>query len=299
MNRLARVRSALAIGAALVCAAPAYGAERPHNWMREYVDLRQRALLERILGVEDAAELRSRISTKIINGTTAASSSHPFQVGLLYKAEPDNFFAQYCGGSLVRPNVVVTAAHCSDFVTANEVQVLTGARRLDGTGTRRNVAGIIVHPAWDPATSNNDVAVWILTTSASGIPLAKLATSDPATGTNLLATGWGDTTDSESTASFPIELKQVNVPLVSRANCNDANSYNGAITTRMICAGFDAGGKDTCQGDSGGPLTRKQDGSFKVLTGITSFGSGCADPDYFGVYTRVSEFRNWIVNQYP
>src|SRR5687767_867190 len=145
MNRFARVRSALAIGAALFCAAPAYGAEAPHNWMREYVELRQQALLERILGVEDAAELRSRAATRIINGT-AASRSHPFQVGLLYKAEPDNFFAQYCGGSLVRPNVVVTAAHCSDFVTANQVQVLTGARLLDGTGTRRNVERIIVHP---------------------------------------------------------------------------------------------------------------------------------------------------------
>jgi trypsin len=299
MNRFARVRSTLTIGAALLCAAPAYGAEGPHNWMREYVELRQQALLDRILGVEDAAELRSRAGTRIINGTTAAPGSNPFQVGLLYKAEPDNFFAQYCGGSLVRPNVVVTAAHCSDFVTANQVQVLTGARRLDGSGTRRNVQRIIVHPAWDPATSNNDVAVWILTTSASGIPLATLANTDPPTGTNLLATGWGDTTDAEATTDFPIELRQVNVPLVSRANCNDANSYNGAITTKMICAGFNAGGKDTCQGDSGGPLTRKQNNSFKVLTGVTSFGSGCAEPDFFGVYTRVSQFRNWIINQYP
>jgi secreted trypsin-like serine protease len=267
--------------------------------MREYVELRQQALMERILGVEGAAALRSRASTRIINGTTAAGKSHPFQVGLLYKPVPDNFQAQYCGGSLVRPNVVVTAAHCSDFVTANEVQVLTGARRLDGSGTRRNVQRIIVHPAWDPATSNNDVAVWILTTSAGGIPLAMLANTDPPTGTNLLATGWGDTTDSESTTSFPVELRQVSVPLVSRTNCNDANSYGGAITTKMICAGFNAGGKDTCQGDSGGPLTRKQNNSFKVLTGITSFGFGCAEPDYFGVYTRVSQFRNWIVNQYP
>jgi secreted trypsin-like serine protease len=66
----------------------------------------------------------------------------------------------------------------------------------------------------------------------------------------------------------------------------------------MICAGFDFGGKDTCQGDSGGPLTRKNsEGKYTVLTGITSFGIGCADPFFFGVYTRVSKFRGWVLKQ--
>ena len=67
----------------------------------------------------------------------------------------------------------------------------------------------------------------------------------------------------------------------------------------MICAGLEEGGKDTCQGDSGGPLTRRLDDTFNVLTGITSWGEGCADPNRFGVYTRVSRFRDWIINQYP
>ena len=98
----------------------------------------------------------------------------------------------------------------------------------------------------------------------------------------LLATGWGAT----EAGPPPIDLQEVQVPLVSEANCNDANSYNGDVTDTMLCAGIDEGGKDTCQGDSGGPLTRGPGNT--VLTGITSWGIGCADANFFGVYTRVS-----------
>jgi trypsin len=276
---------------------PAEARQKSQTWMREYVELRVQAMTNRALG--DSVTSTRQIETRIVGGTIAAPSSHPFQVALLDKRLRGNASAFYCGGSLVRPNVVVTAAHCSDFVIPGLVEVLTGARRLDRSGTRRQVRDIIVHPNWNPITFDNDVAVWILESSASGIPLARLATADPPVGARLLATGWGDTTDSESTVNFPINLKEVEVPLVSRANCNDANSYDGDVTGRMICAGLDGGGKDTCQGDSGGPLTRKQDNKFKVLTGITSWGEGCADPNRFGVYTRVSRFRDWIISQFP
>jgi secreted trypsin-like serine protease len=294
-----RIRStaALSLAAAFsLCTAPVLAQEAQHNWMREYVQLRKQAMLERVLGVEKAAELRASMaaSTKIVGGRPAGAGTHPFQVALLFKSRPDNFLAQYCGGTLIRENVVVTAAHCSDFVTAGEVQVLPGTQDLNGTGTRRNVRRIMIHPNWNPTTFDSDIAIWFLRSDASGIPVAGLTRRDPSVGTNLLATGWGQT---ESNPAFPIHLRQVQVPLVSTTNCNDANSYNGAITPNMICAGLDAGGKDTCQGDSGGPLTRKKDGTFKLLTGITSFGTGCADPNFFGVYTRVSRFRAWVLNQ--
>jgi secreted trypsin-like serine protease len=299
MTFASKTAAALTIGAGtLLGAASAVAAEGEYNWMREYVQNRQYAFAERLLGPEAAAALRTRISGRIIGGTAAGASNHPFQVGLLNKNVSDSFNAQYCGGTLVRPNVVVTAAHCSDgLIAAANVQVLTGTQKLDGSGVRRNVKKIFVHPNWNPATFDNDVAVWILTSNASGIPLAILGGSDPATGTNLLATGWGNI--SASGSSFPVQLRQVVVPLASRTNCNDANSYNGDITGNMICAGFDAGGKDTCQGDSGGPLTRKKDNRFKVLVGITSFGIGCAQPNLFGVYTRVSRFRTWINSKIP
>ena len=198
-------------------------------------------------------------------------------------SQPNNSRAQFCGGSLVRPNMVVTAAHCSDFVTAPQVQVLTGTQLLDGSGTRRNVARIAIHPSWNSSTFDNDVAVWELTTDAPG-PLATLATENGPVGADLLVTGWGTLTEG---GSSPIDLRRVEVPLVDTGDCNDANSYNGDILPSMICAGLTQGGRDSCQGDSGGPLTRGADNG--TLTGIVSWGIGCARPNLYGVYTRVSE----------
>ena len=178
------------------------------------------------------------------------------------------------------------------MVTAAQVQVLVGARRLDNTGpnigTQIDVVRIAIHPAWGGIPNNGDVAVWRLAISAPG-PYATLAAADPAGATQLLATGWGALTEG---GAFPRDLMQVKLPLASRTNCNDANSYNGAITGLMICAGPEAGGRDTCQGDSGGPLTHNPSGTtlsgYTVLVGVTSFGTGCARPNKFGVYARIS-----------
>lgn len=260
------------------------------NWAREYVKMR---VAERTLAAMPElteADIDQMITPRIVGGTLATATDNPFQVALLIKSTANNAAAQFCGGTLYKANYVITAAHCSDFVTASQVQVLTGTRRLDGSGVRRNVTRIVIHPSWNPATFDSDVAVWQLSTSATGIPLASLASADPAVGTNLLATGWGALSEG---GSSPIDLRKVSLPLVSRTNCNDANSYNGDITAQMLCAGRDSGGIDTCQGDSGGPLAR---GS--VLTGITSWGTGCARPNLFGVYTRISNtsIRNFITS---
>jgi hypothetical protein len=263
------------------------------NWMRDYVQLRLREQSLRSLPKTlSPSEIDAVLAPKIVGGSDASASDNPFQVALLFRNNSNNFSAQFCGGTLVSANFVVTAAHCSDFVTAGDVQVLTGARRLDGTGVRRNVVRITIHPNWTAKTFDNDVAVWQLATATSGIPFATLATEDGPVGANLLATGWGA---SLSVSRF-VNLQRVTLPLVDRVNCNDGNSYNGQITANMLCAGRDSGGIDSCQGDSGGPLTRGSGNS--ILTGITSWGTGCALPNLFGVYTRVSSptIRNFIVN---
>lgn len=284
-SRRTPFRAVIALVAVAACfaQAPAMAqSDTKKNWMREYVQMR---VADKNLSAMPAdttlAEARELITPSIVGGTVAGAADNPFQVALLTKNVANNFNAQFCGGMLYKSNYIITAAHCSDFVTASQVQVLTGTRNLDGTGVRRNVTRIVIHPGWNPSTFNNDVAVWQLSTAATGIPLVSLATADPADGTSLLVTGWGALSEG---GSFPINLRKVTLPLANRTNCNDANSYNGQITTNMLCAGRDSGGIDSCQGDSGGPLAR---GS--VLTGIVSWGNGCARPNLFGVYTRISQ----------
>jgi secreted trypsin-like serine protease len=291
-----RITAALGIAAAsLLGPASAAPRDAAHNWIREYVELRRQARLERAVGAQATAELRGVAEPKIVGGTLTPKNVHRFQVALLFKGEPNNFLAQYCGGTLIRPNVVVTAAHCSDFVGRNDVQVLTGTHSLDGTGVRRNVSRIVIHPDWDPETFDSDLAIWLLSSSARGVPVARLIHPDdePATGTSTLVTGWGDVV--EGGFYYQMELRHVEVSVLSRRNCNDANSYDGDITATMFCAGTFAGGKDSCQGDSGGPLTIKRDGKYTVLAGVTSWGTGCARPDLPGVYTRLTKFRGWIL----
>jgi secreted trypsin-like serine protease len=235
-----------------------------------------------------------RIATpRIVGGDRAGILTHRFQAALLFAGVKDNFAAFFCGGSIYRSRFVITAAHCSDFVSAGSVRVLAGTNKLDGSGKRYRVKSITVHPKWDPFTFDYDVALWVLEEVVPGMPELYISRRDPAPGTMMKVTGWGALADG---GSFPVQLRKVRLPKVSRTNCNDANSYNGEITRRMTCAGFDAGGKDSCFGDSGGPMTRPRADGRRILTGIVSWGDGCALPNKFGVYARVSnsEIRDFI-----
>ena len=243
------------------------------NWMREFVELRVQAANEKF---DNAAGP----SNKIVGGEKAEPNDNPFQVALLNKSVTDSYSAQFCGGTLIAPNIVVTAAHCSDFAAAPQVQVLTNTQSLKAGGTRRDVTKIVIHPGWNTQTNDYDVAVWHLATPAAG-PFATLNEAQEPTGTVLLATGWGKL--SEGGAS-PTDLYKVILPVADGVDCNDANSYNGAITDRMLCAGKPGGGTDTCQGDSGGPLALGN-----KLVGITSWGRGCARKNFYGVYAKVSD----------
>lgn len=106
-----------------------------------------------------------------------------------------------------------------------------------------------------------------------------------ASGTSVLVTGWGTTSESGSLSNA---LLGVTVQVVASSTCN-SNYGSGSITSRMLCAGVTGGGRDACQGDSGGPLT-----TGTTLAGIVSWGYGCARPNYPGVYSHVGALRNYI-----
>jgi secreted trypsin-like serine protease len=257
------------------------------NPARDYV--RERVAEVTLRASRSTPAAASAIDPRIVGGVPASPDSNPFQVGLLIKVRTDDFLAQYCAGTLVKKRFVVTAAHCSDFVLESEVQVLAHTQWLDGSGDRHDVKRITIHPAWNPETFDNDIAVWELATPVLDIRPARIGRLDPPAGTELLATGWGATE-----FGFPLQLMEVRVPLVDRTDCNDADSYAGSITANMICAGLREGGKDTCQGDSGGPLVQTRSNGHPRLVGITSWGNGCALPSFYGVYTRVSRYTAFV-----
>ena len=160
-------------------------------------------------------------------------------------ARPGNSaVGQFCGGTLYKGQYVITAAHCSDFINnPTEVFVLVGTKTLSttGKGYRVPVASIAIHPMWNPSTYDYDVAVWKLAvnvTNVTSIPMLSARDVDVAAGLQATVTGWGATENSPAgTPSWPTQLRAAVVPVVSRTVCNGAASYNGAITSRMLCAG--------------------------------------------------------------
>ena len=113
---------------------------------------------------------------------------------------------------------------------------------------------------------------------------------NPTVDAPCFVSGWGSLTF--QAPNLPPSLHYVSVPIVSQADCNKA--YSNDITSNMICAGLEEGGKDSCQGDSGGPLVCMQGDNKPVITGVVSFGIGCAFPGFPGVYSKVTSHLSWI-----
>ena len=234
----------------------------------------------------------------IIGGVEAVPGAWPWMAALVTASEPNAYNGQFCGGALIAPEWVITAAHCFNSDDPTQVDVVLGRHTLSSNeGQRHNVAQIILHPNYDENTNDSDIALLRLAT-ASAQPTISLIT--PATanlanpGVNATVAGWGNM-DPDGGNNFPDALQQVTLPIVSNETCNSPQSYNGGITDNMLCAGFAAGGQDSCQGDSGGPLMIPNTGGAGwVHVGVVSFGNGCAQPNFYGVYTRVSMFHAWV-----
>lgn len=204
----------------------------------------------------------------------------------------------FCGGSLLDATTIVTAAHCSDQDLAG-LTVVAHRQNLDVAieaeeGLVFSVTKITIHPNYDSKLMANDVAVWtvsLLSGDATKIPSGVVTLDDGSFSgddQDLTISGWGTTTSSGSPSMI---LLETHVQVLGTAAC--AVEYP-TVDATSICAA--APGKDTCQGDSGGPAFVTVGGKV-TLVGITSYGNGCADPKFAGVYTRVSKVASWIKEQ--
>jgi len=235
----------------------------------------------------------SGMKGRIVGGEQAGMKDAPWQVSLR------NFLvsiSHFCGGSIIAPHWVLTAAHCLDGLSTIQYEVMAGEHNLhlpDLHEEVRRVRAHFIHPNYTWNDKEFDIGLVRLNSAFKLTeyiqPISLYAGPSPAEGLVCEATGWGIT--EEGGMFLASILQKVSLPVVGDTLCTE--EYGFLMREDMLCAGEE--GKDSCSGDSGGPLVCPLgEGEAPLLAGVTSWGQGCGRPGKPGVYTEVSYFYDWI-----
>ncbi|XP_053088285.1 plasminogen activator, urokinase a [Pangasianodon hypophthalmus] len=249
-------------------------------------------------------ERTPKVNFKIIGGSRASIESQPWQAAIF---RGDLFI---CGGTLIAPCWVLSAAHCfplSKRATRGQYSVYLGKDATNQTDLRKEqkfeVAKFVLHQEYDEDDFNNDIALLQIVDSngqcAQKTPSVRTACLPPAHhmmpyGSFCYISGYGNERNGES-FRYSRYMKEAQVQILSPSKC-EGGYYGKRITENQFCAASPKWTEDACQGDSGGPLLCEVNGRM-FLFGVISWGEGCATKSKPGVYTKVTNYNNWIAKQ--
>jgi len=266
----------------------------------------QRSYVERNPFKDKCGRRDPKLMGAIIGGSSVSPGEYPWQVDL-----------RTCGGTIVDPLHVVTAAHCvcrSDSmvrrgdVIGREIAVgnnnpLRNPKKECGKQTRR-ITSFVVHESYcgkysgcgNQKAFENDIAVLTVDEPFQFNSYVQPACLPPKSyeyrqNADVFVSGFGVSDENSRSNKYPSRLQGVKLPLIETRKCFFT------IPENMVCAGYEIGGKDSCQGDSGGPLVEFDQEEKATLIGVVSWGYGCADPGRPGVYAKVAYFADWLQKQ--
>ncbi|KAM5243573.1 hyaluronan-binding protein 2 isoform 2-T2 [Hipposideros larvatus] len=259
--------------------------------------------LTKLLGFDSCGktEIADRKIKRIYGGFKSTAGKHPWQASL-QTSEPLSVFTHrghFCGGALVHPCWVLTAAHCTDTKTKH-LRVVLGDQDLKKTESHEQtfaVEKIFKYSRYNERDEipHNDIALLKLkpvnghcAQESKYVKTVCLPDGPFPSGTECHISGWGVTETGEGSR----QLLDAKVKLITNTLCNSRRLYDHMIDESMLCAGnLQKPGPDSCQGDSGGPLTCERNGTYYIY-GIVSWGLECGKKP--GVYTQVTKFLKWI-----